>query len=558
MKKNLLPILLAVVGIILLAFHFTGGIGSGDLDIKISNTPVIMPAAHKVYANNEAGNGRYYLFKMLLTNNGSGTMNNVVVSYQVPGFIDWTEIKKIKSLAPGQSTVVTCYPKFKDDIVSKNSSSKEKTDIKIEYGGLLGKNTLEEEFAFEMTGRNDMVYSCVPKDEIRSYKDMFENDELICCFVTPEDPIIKYYTQQIQEKVMKGEAASVTGKPEDAVKFLAGIYDATFMSHMVYSGTSGVPKSFDDVNSITQHIRLPRELVTGNTGLCIELSALYASVMLAAGLEPVIFFIPGHAYPGVKIQGQYFAIEATAIGGEGMGGRGSAQEALEKGMKNLNEFVKAAQAGDERYTVVDVNEVMKSGILPMELKDDQFLRQKIDNIAQSFNPGQQIDYNQGQQLAGGGNDNSGGGGGGNDNGGGGGGGRAFQGAGVSFSYPPSWYAQRSPYAEYPFVHSVITSPDQAAYAEVYNFNGAGSINNALTYLEQQLSNAGIMIRYTAAGSAGGFQVYNGQSSSSTGNLVWTAYFKNNGGNVSGVVIGGYSQSINAYQNQLMGIANTLR
>lgn len=554
MKKNLLPIILVIAGIILLGFHFTGGIGSGDLDVKINNTPVIMPAAHKVYANNEAGNGRYYLFKMLLTNNGSGTMKDVIVSYQVPGFIDWTEIKKIKSLAPGQSTVVTCYPKFKDEVVSKNSSSKEKTEIKIEYGGLLGSNTLEEEFDFEMTGRNDMVYSCVPKDEIRSYKDMFENDELICCFVTPEDPIIKYYTQQIQEKVMKGEAASVTGKPEDAVKFLAGIYNATLMSHMVYSGTSGVPKSFDDVNSITQHIRLPRELVTGNTGLCIELSALYASVLLAAGLDPVIFFVPGHAYPGVKVQGQYFAIEATSIGGEGMGGIGSAQQALETGMKSLSEFVKAAQAGDERYTVVDVNEVMKSGIKPMELKDDQFLRQKIDDIARSFNPGEQIDYNQGQQFASNsGNDNSGGGG-----GGGGGGGRSFQGAGISFAYPPNWYAQRSPYAEYPFVHSVITSPDQAAYAEVYSFNGAGSINNALTYLEQQLSNAGVMIRYSAAGNQGGFQVYNGQSSSASGNLVWTAYFKSNGGNVSGVVIGGYSQSIGAYQNQLMGIANTLR
>ncbi|MBL0341114.1 MAG: hypothetical protein IPP71_09420 [Bacteroidetes bacterium] len=551
MKKNLIPFALIAVGAVLLLIHFTGGIGSGDLDVKISNAPVVMPAAHKVYANNEAGNGRYYLFKMLLTNNGSGMMKNVVVSFQVPGFIDWTEVKKIKTLAPGQSTVVTCYPKFKDDVVSKNSSSKEKTEIKIEYGGLLGGNTIEEEFDFEMTGRNDMVYSCVPKDEIRSYKDMFENDELICCFVTPEDPIIKYYTQQIQEKVMKGEAASVNQKPEDAVKFLAGIYEATYMSHMVYSGTSGVPKSFDDVNSITQHIRLPRELVTGNTGLCIELSALYASVMLAAGLEPVIFFVPGHAYPGVKVQGQYFAIEATAIGGEGMGGRGTAQQALETGMKNLNEFMKAAQAGDERYTIVDVNEVVKSGIKPMELKDDQFLRQKIDEIARTFNPGQEVNYNQGQQFADAGNTNNGG-------DGGGGNGRTFQGAGLSFSYPPNWYAQRSPYSQYPFVHSVITSPDQAAYAEVYSFNGAGSVNNALAYLEQQLSAAGVMIQYSPAGSQGGYQIYNGQSSSENGNLVWTAYFKNNGGNVSGVVIGGYSQSISSYQNQLMGIASSIR
>ena len=38
-------------------------------------------------------------------------------------------------------------------------------------------------------------------DEIRSYSDVFDNNDLLACYVTPEDPIIKYYTQQLQEKV---------------------------------------------------------------------------------------------------------------------------------------------------------------------------------------------------------------------------------------------------------------------------------------------------------------------------------------------------------------------
>ena len=67
-----------------------------------------------------------------------------------------------------------------------------------------------------------------------------------------------------------------------------------------------------------------------------------------------------------------------------MGGRSSSQEAYEAGMKNLNKFIEAIQNGDNRYMVVDVREAIKNGAVAMELKDDAFLRQKIDEIAQSF------------------------------------------------------------------------------------------------------------------------------------------------------------------------------
>lgn len=51
---------------------------------------------------------------------------------------------------------------------------------------------------------------------------MFDNDPLIACYVTPEDPIIKYYTQQMQQKVLKGETAAVTNDPKEAVRMLMG------------------------------------------------------------------------------------------------------------------------------------------------------------------------------------------------------------------------------------------------------------------------------------------------------------------------------------------------
>ncbi len=51
----------------------------------------------------------------------------------------------------------------------------------------------------------------------------------------------------------------------------------------------GDETNYGDNTTLTQHVRLPREVVSGNTGLCIELSLLHASVYKAAGLHPVIF-----------------------------------------------------------------------------------------------------------------------------------------------------------------------------------------------------------------------------------------------------------------------------
>jgi len=328
MKKLIIPIVLCIAGITLTAFSFISGTkgNADDIDIVIEKASFIMPAAHRVYANSEAMDGKYYLFKAKITNNSTETLEDVTVKYRIPNFIDWTELTISGEMFPGQTLVVPCYPKFKNDITEKSTESVEKTEIEISWDGAHEDDIIEEDFSFKLTNRNEYVYTGIKAEEISSWADMYDNDALIACFVTPNDPIVKYYTQNLQEKLLKGEAASVTRKPEDAVRFLGGIYEATRKSHMVYSGTKGIPKSTEDVQSIVQQVRLPREVITGNTGLCIELSVLYASVLSAAGIDPIIYMVPGHAYPGFRMNGQYYAIEATGIGGEGLGNIMSAED----------------------------------------------------------------------------------------------------------------------------------------------------------------------------------------------------------------------------------------
>lgn len=565
-RKILIPLLLIIAGLAL-AFHqpLLSTFNEADLEVKIEHPPVIMPAVYKVYENEEALDGKYSLFKMMVTNSGKNTARNVEVSYEVPGWIEWEAIQEFPVLLPGQSVVVNCYPSFDQKVVEKTTASKEKVNIRISGSNI---EDVEESFGIEMKGRNEFMYTFIPTEEIRTPGEYFDNAMLMACLVTPEDPIIKYYTQQIQEKILKGETASVTNKDEEGVRFLAGIYNATLMSHMVYSGTSGVPSDVNGVSSITQSIRLPREVVTGKTGLCIELSLLYASIMMNAGMDPVIFLIPGHAYPGFRMNGKYYAIEATGIGGEGMkGGRASVQQAFQKGMKEIQQFIKGMQSGDDRYQLLDVREAIKKGAVAMELKDDPYLRKRIDEIAQSFSGGkyavnkQQQAPNNTNYVNSGNNrrrntgDNSG-----RKNTGNSlapSGYRTYSGA-VSFAYPGSWSALPRNEYSMPQMIKLIANSNNTAYIEVYKFNGINNGEQALGYIQNYVSSMGGQLRYNGSGQSGGFSVYNGQTSFQGNGIKWVAAFKRTGSGMAGIVTGSNLTAGSQYNAVIKNILNSLK
>ncbi len=557
MKKLILPVSLGVLGLIALGGYFFN-FGKDNLDVKISSASYMMPSVYKVYANPQALNGEYYFFKMLLTNNGNTIMHDVKVSYRIPNIIDWTDCQDaVPAVYPGQHMVVVCYPHFKDDVVNRMTQSQETGEIKIEYNG--GK-VKKESFGFNMMGRNQFVYTDIPPDEVTSYPDMMHNTQLLPCLVTPEDPIVKYYTAQVQEKLMHGEAASVSGKPEDAVKFLMGLYQATLVSGMVYSGTEGIPQKLGDVSSTVQSARLPREVITGNTGLCIELSLMYASVLKAAGLHPVIFLIPGHAYPGILVNNLWYAIEATGVNGAGLGGRLSAQDAYALGMKNLQAFVQARQQGDTRYLVIDVNDLEAKGVVPMELSDDDFLRKKIDDIAATFSgngaatsapvrtaenterPAARTTPRRSNNGGGGGNNNA-------SNLG-----NSFSGA-ISFSYPGEWGRLDYPSAQLNILVAQVGTSDKQTGVSVWNVP-ASTPDQALYIMRTRLAALGLYIAYQRTGISNGYSMYQGTTTSNGVQRRWEGVFRNGGNGVVGVTLG--SPDFSGYAGIFNSIISTIR
>lgn len=566
-NKYLLPVILVVAGILLLSFRpLYSLLSPATLDLQIQHPPVVMPAVYKVYSNENAMDGKYSLFKMLVTNNSGNTARNVEIAYEVPNYVDKKTIMKIPVILPGQSVVVNCYPQFADKIVEKTTSSRENVNIFVTGNNI---ESSEQHFAIDFKGRNEFMYSCIPSDEIRTSAEYFDNMPLLTCFVTPEDPIIKYYTQKIQEKVLKGETAAVENKETEGVRFLTGIYYATLISHMVYSGTSGVPAKIDDVSSLIQNIRLPREVITGKTGLCIELTLLYASIMMNAGMDPIIYLVPGHAYPGFRMNGNYYALESTGIGGEGMGGSMSTEQAYKTGMKNLQEFFNRASAGDDRYRIVDVRESINKGAVAMELKDDNYLRQKVDEIAQAFDgkvqvntARQAVNYNN-TQPDNSGNDNTN-----TDNNNNNtdtrrnetrpAGYSMYQGI-VNFAYPSSWKKIPRNAQFLPQLKDLIANNNNSAFVEVYNFSGYQSSQQALDAYQQYISGYGGYLQYQQAGvTNSGYEIYNGQTTLNGQVINWMAAFKSTGNGVVGISSGANSATGTRFQSTVLQIINSLQ
>lgn len=59
--------------------------------------------------------------------------------------------------------------------------------------------------------------------------------------------------------------------------------------------------SFNSSEKAYQHVRTPDRILRDNSGNCLEISILFASLLEAMDLEPVIAFPPGHAIVGVVL-----------------------------------------------------------------------------------------------------------------------------------------------------------------------------------------------------------------------------------------------------------------
>jgi hypothetical protein len=261
---------------------------------------------------------------------------------------------------------------------------------------------------------------------------------------------------------------------------------------------------------------------------------LYASVLSAAGIDPIIFMVPGHAYPGFRMNGQYYAIEATGIGGEGLGSIMSAEEAFKQGQKQVQEFFQRAQAGDPRYTMVDIHNVNAQGVTSMDLKDNDFMRNKVDDIVATWTEEQQVSpQNGGNNIRV------------PDN-------RIRTGNPLSFTVPNGWQTMMNPVPQMPIMTAQVVAPDQMTTVSVYDIP-VSNLQQGMNTINQYFSNFGMQVQYQINGNTVSGQTYSGN-----GNFNWIGKALKKQGGIRIVAVGAPDYLYNQNSNVINQIFNSIR
>lgn len=130
--------------------------------------------------------------------------------------------------------------------------------------------------------------------------------EIIAAFVTPNHPSVSEIIHEASMFLKKWKGTpSFTGyqtnNPNNVKLQMAAIYAALAQQKIIYNNP---PASYEIVG---QRIRLPRVVLEQKMGTCLDLAVLYASCLEAVGLNPLLFFIMGHAFCGCWLESNTFA-----------------------------------------------------------------------------------------------------------------------------------------------------------------------------------------------------------------------------------------------------------
>ena len=309
-----LGIILAVAGLLASATLFGAWFlrqqGQGQLVWdKPTVKKTIQTFAYKVYGNSRLQNGRYFMSKMVFRNTGNKPVTDFSVSYQVPGYIDWTTPEALAQIPPGHTVIKCFYPEFPMKVTQIKNDTPSVLETRIRWNdgsGPTREDVVREEFVFR--GVNEIEWTDLPTNELVTWFDLNVNSDLLAAMVTPNDPVVTEFAAAITAKL--GGAVAGAGGPDEAVEVMRGLYSYMTETGMRYAGGMGFPEKVGDTITAVQTVRLPRDVIISNNGLCIELALLWASVLEHLGIHSYVILVPGHAFSVVDSKGQFFQSNA--------------------------------------------------------------------------------------------------------------------------------------------------------------------------------------------------------------------------------------------------------
>lgn len=183
-------------------------------------------------------------------------------------------------------------------------------DLKLHYDKLMNyTEAIKTKLRFSLKKVDNLLAEMVvpidilPSDHWMGYHMM---PELLCSFITPNQPMVNEVIVKASEELGKlttsGVFSGYMSQSENMVLAqIQALYQAVWKHHIIYVPS---PASYERFG---QRIRMPKDVLRMNSGNCIEISCLFASLMEAIHLHPVIILRKGHAYVGCWLKEETFS-----------------------------------------------------------------------------------------------------------------------------------------------------------------------------------------------------------------------------------------------------------
>lgn len=200
-----------------------------------------------------------------------------------------------------------------------------------------------------------------PVDDIMwSYKKKYDLAPLIAAWITPKEPLIEKILSRAKEKIF---SRALNGyQSHDITEQVRAIFNAVRDEGISYVNS---PINFGIGH--TQRVRFPRQSIVDKSANCIDGAVLLASLFENIGLEPLIVFVPGHAFVGVKLKpggDTAIFIETTLLGRRQIESLLTGETTFDAAVRIANEKFNAAKSQD-KLMELDIKRVRQIGIYPL-------------------------------------------------------------------------------------------------------------------------------------------------------------------------------------------------
>jgi Lipocalin-like domain len=328
--------------------------GEVKAEFEVESKEQVMSSLAKALSNKQFA--ALWTARTKFKNTGEQAVKDYRVRFRVAEYAPtWSQWSGTPIVVPGQTVVDGYFPVFEMEKIGK-LTGQTKVAMEIQYQYKKGDGKLVEDSEtkeFTLLSRNQVYYSSLRPEDCADWSDRFNlGSAVLASFVTHEDPVIQQAAGRLA-KWVGGSSASLSD--EEAIKYMAAVY--LFMGENIAYQT---PPGGEHDKKFIQHVKYGRDVLKNKAGTCIDLAILYGSMCQAVGLEPVLYNIPGHCFPAVKLpkSGRVIPVESTMIG----------KASFEDAVKHAQEkHIQPMLNGQMPYDEAHIAKLHKTGAVPMDL-----------------------------------------------------------------------------------------------------------------------------------------------------------------------------------------------